>query len=270
MTGLFFIICFLASSIGSICGVGGGIMIKPVLDALGIFSTETASFLSGCTVLAMTSCFLVTEKLSGRTEINHKIGTPLAAGSAFGGVSGKLIFTRIIKSVSATIPIVTIQAVLLMMITSATLIYMRHQKNIKTHSFDNAAVCLLLGALLGLISSFLGIGGGPLNIITLHFFFSMSARPAAANSLYIIFFSQAASMIYTMLSDSIPQYDIATLTAMITGGIIGGYMGRLLSVKLGETKRNRLFYILLIFIIFTNIYSIYSSIPSPGNSQPDR
>ena len=33
---LIFIICLLASVIGGICGIGGGVIIKPVLDAMGI------------------------------------------------------------------------------------------------------------------------------------------------------------------------------------------------------------------------------------------
>ena len=33
---LIFLICFSASVIGAICGIGGGVIIKPVLDAFGI------------------------------------------------------------------------------------------------------------------------------------------------------------------------------------------------------------------------------------------
>ena len=50
-----FLICFLASIIGAICGVGGGVIIKPVVDAFGLLTISQASFLSGCTVLAMSA-----------------------------------------------------------------------------------------------------------------------------------------------------------------------------------------------------------------------
>ena len=52
---IFFLICFLASAVGAVCGIGGGVIIKPVLDAFGILDVETISFLSGCTVLSMTA-----------------------------------------------------------------------------------------------------------------------------------------------------------------------------------------------------------------------
>ena len=42
---------------------------------------------------------------------------------------------------------------------------------------------------LGILSSFLGIGGGPINLVVLFFFFSMDTKTAAQNSLYTILFS---------------------------------------------------------------------------------
>ncbi|MEI3183290.1 MAG: sulfite exporter TauE/SafE family protein [Lachnospiraceae bacterium] len=39
------------------------------------------------------------------------------------------------------------------------------------------------------MSSFLGIGGGPINLVVLLYFFSMDTKAAAQNSLYIILFS---------------------------------------------------------------------------------
>lgn len=38
---LFFVISFLASIIGGICGIGGGIIIKPALDLSGLASIAT-------------------------------------------------------------------------------------------------------------------------------------------------------------------------------------------------------------------------------------
>ena len=49
---LFSVVSFLASIAGAICGIGGGVIIKPALDLLGWASVSTISFLSGCTVLS--------------------------------------------------------------------------------------------------------------------------------------------------------------------------------------------------------------------------
>ena len=52
---VFLIVCFGASIVGAICGIGGGVIIKPVLDSFGVLDVTAISFLSGCTVLSMTT-----------------------------------------------------------------------------------------------------------------------------------------------------------------------------------------------------------------------
>lgn len=47
------LISFLASTAGAICGIGGGVIIKPTLGLFQMASVSTISFLSGCTVLSM-------------------------------------------------------------------------------------------------------------------------------------------------------------------------------------------------------------------------
>ena len=54
----------------------------------------------------------------------------------------------------------------------------------------NSLVCVAVGLTLGIMSSFLGIGGGPINLVVLYFFFSMETKVAAQNSLYIILIFQ--------------------------------------------------------------------------------
>ena len=52
---IFFAVSILASVVGAICGVGGGVFMKPALDAVGVLPVNTITFLSTCTVISMTS-----------------------------------------------------------------------------------------------------------------------------------------------------------------------------------------------------------------------
>ena len=99
-----------------------------------------------------------------------------------------------------------------LIVTLGTLIYTIYKAKIKTYKVENAIVCVLIGVFLGIMSSFLGIGGGPINLVVLFFFFSMSTKIAAENSLYIIFFSQIASLVSTIISGSVPDFQIGVLT----------------------------------------------------------
>ena len=59
---IFFLVALTASIAGAICGIGGGVIIKPVLDLLHLETVAAISFLSGCTVLSM-SCYSVGKSL---------------------------------------------------------------------------------------------------------------------------------------------------------------------------------------------------------------
>ena len=61
---LYFFISFGASIVGAISGIGGGVIIKPVLDGLSSSGVSTISFLSGSTVLSMTTVTLIRSRRS--------------------------------------------------------------------------------------------------------------------------------------------------------------------------------------------------------------
>ena len=88
---IFFLICILATTVGGISGVGGGVIIKPVLDAITALDVSTISFLSGTTVLAMTCSSIVLGR-NRDVQVEKRRGTALAIGAALGGVGGKALF----------------------------------------------------------------------------------------------------------------------------------------------------------------------------------
>lgn len=252
-----FLVCFLSSIAGAICGIGGGVIIKPVLDALGVMSVSAVSFLSGCTVLSMTTYSVLKSKMSGESRIEKKTGFPLALGAAFGGVAGKWLFSLISSLSPDKDKVGAVQAACLFVVTLGTLCYTLYKDKIRTYQVTAPAVCVAIGLVLGILSSFLGIGGGPINLVVLFFFFSMSTKTAAENSLYIIFFSQIASLVSSLLTGSVPEFQISMLVLMAAGGIGGGIAGRVINKRLTDRLVNRLFIVLMVVILFINIYNIY-------------
>lgn len=126
---LFFIVSFFASIAGVICGIGGGVIIKPVLDTFGWASAATISFLSGCTVLSM-SCYSAGKSLLAKdSKVNMETGTPLAIGAAIGGVLGKQMFTAIKNASPVPDMVGGVQAGCLAIITFLTLVYTLNKAN---------------------------------------------------------------------------------------------------------------------------------------------
>ena len=257
---LVYIICFIASLIGSICGIGGGIIIKPALDALGLYSVNIVSFLSACTVLAMTAYSVISLKISGERSIDNKRTLPLALGAAFGGILGKWGFVFISSFTLNKGRVGAIQAFFLFLMTLLPLLYVIYKEKIKTKNINSSLACALVGFLLGLVSAFLGIGGGATYLVLLIYLFSMSTKVAVENSLYVIFVSQVFSILYAYISGSIPKFEIFILLFMIFGGISGGIVGRILKKKLTDKMVEKLFIIFMIIMLVINIFNIYKFI----------
>lgn len=143
---------------------------------------------------------------------------------------GKELFSAIKSLFSNGEAVGGIQAVALGIITMGTLLYTINKAKIFTKRLNNKISCVPVGLMLGIMSSFLGIGGGPINLVVLGFLFSMDSKTAAANSLYIILFSQLASLTSTLLS-GVPPFQPLALAVMIAGGVGGGIVGRALNKK---------------------------------------
>lgn len=255
MAIFFLIISFSASIIGAICGIGGGVIIKPVLDMTGIASVSVISFLSSCTVLSM-STYNVVRSLADGGSIDTKNGTPLALGAALGGVAGNWVFRTAKAAFGNDALVLSAQSLCLLILTFGTLIYTIKKKGITPRPVKSLPACAFIGFLLGAFSSFLGIGGGPFNLVVLHYFFAMESKKAAANSLYIILFSQIANILVSVITGSVPDFEILSLILMIAGGIGGAQVGRSISRRIDNAMVDKLFCGLLTVIMGICVYNM--------------
>lgn len=255
------LVSFFASTAGAICGIGGGIIMKPLLDTLHLADAATISFLSSCTVFSM-SCYSVGKEWKrSESPIASKTVTPLAFGAALGGIIGNRAFGFIANRAAKPQSTGGYQALCLSVVTLFTLLYILFQNRIKTQKYKNPAFCGIIGLCLGAMSSFLGIGGGPVNLVVLHFFFSMSAKTTALNSLYIIFISQAANILTTLLQGNTPALKPIWLVLMVVGGILGGGTGRKLNRQMSERQINTLLKAMICLIFCISCWNARAFLP---------
>lgn len=93
--------------------------------------------------------------------------------------------------------------------------------------------------------------------MVLFYFFSMDTKKAAANSLYIILFSQLANFLVTVVSGSVPAFRWRALALMVAGGIGGGIVGRALNKRMDGKAVNKLFIGLMAVIICISVYNVW-------------
>ena len=251
---LLFFICLIASTVGSIVGAGGGVIIKPVLDMIGILPVSTVSFCSGCTVLAMAVCSLLRGRKDG-VKLEIRTSSILAIGAVLGGLVGKWMFEQVRNGFGNEAVLGSIQAIVLTIITIGVFLYVCNKDKLPSKHLTNPIAIATAGVGLGVISSFLGIGGGTSNVAVLFFFFSMEAKQAAKNSLYIIIFSQLSSIITSFVTGRVPSFEWIHLIFMIAGGVTSAFVGSAISRRIDNKGVEKLLKILLLIIICIDLYN---------------
>ena len=251
---LLFFICLISSTVGSIVGAGGGVIIKPVLDLIGILPVSTVSFCSGCTVLAMAVCSLLRGRKNG-VKLELRTSTILAIGAVLGGLVGKWLFEQVRNGFGNEKLLGSIQAIVLTLITFAVFLYVCNKDKLPSKHLSNPLSIAAAGVGLGVISSFLGIGGGTSNVAVLFFFFSMDAKQAAKNSLYIIIFSQLSSILTAFITHTVPSFEWMHLLFMVAGGVTSAFVGSAISRRIDNKGVEKLLKILLLIIIAIDLFN---------------
>ncbi len=252
---ILFIICLCASSVGTIVGAGGGVIIKPLLDLLGLLPVSTVSFCSGCTVLGMSLCSLIRTRKSD-VKLEFRTSTPLAIGAVLGGLVGKFLFELVRNGFGSESTLGAIQAVLLLTTEFGVFLYVCNKDKLPSKHVTGNLPPIIIGMCLGILSSFLGIGGGTSNVAVLFFFFSMDAKTAAKNSIYVIVFSQIASIITAIVTNSVPAFEMVDLLFMVAGGIGGALLGSAISKRINNKGVEKVMKIVLLLMTAINLYNV--------------
>lgn len=258
ITCIFFLVSLIASTIGAIAGIGGGVIIKPVMDAFQILPVSTISFLSGCTVLSMSLYSVGRAVISGDNYLKAQTTVPLGLGAAIGGVLGKELFKHLSSMFAQPDMVGSIQSACLLLVTLLTFFYTIFTARVHTKNIRNPGLSALIGLVMGILSAFLGIGGGPINLMVLSYFFSMDIKTSAQNSLTVILLSQIASLGTTLVTRSVPAFSPIMLALMVLGGILGGIFGRILNKRM-DARHVRILYLgAMVVIMLLSLKNIVS------------
>src|SRR5699024_7312244 len=258
---IYLLIGLLASIIGAIAGIGGGVIIKPVLDMMVHYDVGTISILSASTVFSMAVVSLIIIIFSKETEINFRTSGLLAVSSILGGFTGKIIFINLMTLIENKTIISFTQSIILTILMLVILIFHLYKDKLTSFQLNHAFFILLIGFKLVLIAAFLGIGGGPLYIAILTLGFSMTAKAASANSIFIIFFSQISSLLTTTFTTGFGDFDLSMLWYIVAGGAIGGIIGSTILTRVSNKYVVHVFTAAVTAIVLVNIFNVIKVIP---------
>ncbi|TDU81552.1 hypothetical protein EI77_00862 [Prosthecobacter fusiformis] len=213
---------FIGLSLG-LTGAGGSIITLPVLVYLAGLPAREAV---GISLFVVGTASLVGAVQRGRAGDFH---LPAALMFALSGMAGAVGGARLTPLVPAPI-LMILFAVLMVAVALNLLLGARRELVLPVECRPYR--CLLAGLGVGVLTGFIGVGGGFLLVPALIKFGRLPLRMATGTSLAVIAFNSAAGFL-SHLGEAPPRWPLALLFASIAiaGVLAGSYLSSRLPVK---------------------------------------
>ena len=214
---------FAAGILGSMIGLGGGVIVVPVLTFLGFPPTVAAS---NSLFAALSNAIASTISYSKQKRIVYSLGLKLGLLSIPGTVLGALFSTDVAPDVFKIL-------FGFVLIASAAYIFLRKKIESKEKTISKQMMIFAIGAsfFAGVISSFFGIGGGIIFVPLMIVGMGMAMKKAAPTSQMILLFASFSGVVVHSLLGH-PDFLQAGLLAV--GSFFGGLVGARLSIDIKE------------------------------------
>lgn len=240
---LFVLLGVVAAMFGSIVGLGGGIIIVPVLMLLGpVLTGET---IEHSTAVGVSLTVLVVTALSSTLAYTKRKIVDFRSGWLFFITSGPAAVIG--SAMTGIMPAGLFQLIfgIFMLAMAGLLIARDYMKPFskewpivrtlkdatgKVHTYSYGLVsALAIGFGVGLISGLFGIGGGSLFVPLMVLLFRFPPHVATATSMFVIFLS---SILGSGMHIGLGEIDWMLVLALVPGAWIGGKLGAAIAVKM--------------------------------------
>ena len=249
---IYFIVIFLACVLGAIVGLGGGVFIRPIFDAIGYHNVLNISFFSSMAILTMATVSTA-KKLKDGLSIKVSMAVLISSGAVVGGLLGNLLLEHLVATMDIESSVQLVQIIVTVVVLAIS-IFATTKRDLRYEIRFKVALPFI-GVGLGAVAAFLGIGGGPINVPILMIFFGLPIKTATAYSIIIIFFSHASRLVAMGFTVGYSYFDLRLLPFIIVAAAIGGFLGANLSKVFSESVVKKLFICALLAVIALNIFN---------------
>lgn len=243
------LIGFLSAFVGSLVGLGGGIVFVPAMlflyDYVAAFSWATPQTVVGISLVTMVftglSSTLAYYKLK---RVDVSTGVLFLIGSLPGAIVGSWLNTKFnADDFSLYFGILMLIVFLTMLIDrekltkNKQLVVTERTKTFtidgETHQYNVPLLgAIILSFAVGMLSGLFGIGGGTISVPAMILLFGIPVQVAIATSMFMIFFiSLFSASTHIVLGHIVWTYVIFFVIGSYLGGTVGARTGKLLRGK---------------------------------------
>jgi len=214
---------FAAGVLGSMIGLGGGIVVVPVLTFFGFPPTvASSSSLFAAFSNAVASTFSYSRQKRIEYSLGLKLGLLTIPGTVFGAFLSSDVTPGIFKVLFG-----------LVLISSVIYIFLRKKIETKERKLTKLMIVFAIAAsfFAGIISSFFGIGGGIIFVPLMVAGIGMTMKKAAPTSQFILLFASLSGIITHSI---LGHPDFVQAGLLSAGAFMGGLVGARLSLDIKE------------------------------------
>ena len=234
---IYAVIILVANVLGAVVGMGGSVLIKPMLDMIGAHPLVQINFFSSVAVLTMAIASTLRQRKQGAATPLPTL-VALAIGSVVGGVLGDQTFNRLL----AVLPAAAVNRLqIILTIASLALALAYSYWPVAQGHWTHPGLLALLAATMGWLATLLGIGGGPINVALFMAVCGIPIKQATIWSIVMILFSQLAKVAQVIAVGQLWAFDLSVLWVVIPTAAVGGVLGAMAS-KLFQSSRVTLLY----------------------------
>jgi len=256
--------------LSGIFGIGGGFLMTPILIFLGIPATyavaNVANSILGISVSGATTHWY-------KKTLDYKMGFMIVIGGLIGAILGMQIF-KYLREIGNINTIIALLYVYLLAIIG-TLIFVegikglseinkkkKIKKKLHTHYwihglpfrirfskskvYESALTPIILGFVVGLFASIMGIGGAFLMVPAMIYLIGMPTKLIPGTSLFVTIFITGFVVIAHAIQ--FKSIDLVLVSFLLSGSIIGLHVGLKISEKLNASEYKALLAVLLIAV----------------------
>jgi len=251
LTGLVLVGIF-TGLISGFFGVGGGMILVPLLMAMGLDIKSAI----GISIVQMVFTSVLGSYLNyrkGNLKINE--GLWVGAGGLLGGVFGARLTDLLPKE--------QLQYVFLALVLFAIYRILTAKKpdTAQVQKSFSPALLLAIGFVIGIVAMMLGVGGSIMLTPILVSYLYFPTKKAATAGLFFVVFSSISGLTYKLYSGSLHSLDVDINTILIVSfaALFGVVLGIYLKEKVGDNSHKKYLIILYLFILALLIKKIFFS-----------
>ncbi|WFL78096.1 sulfite exporter TauE/SafE family protein [Altererythrobacter arenosus] len=243
----------LTGVLSGLFGVGGGFLTTPLLIFYGIPPTVAAASAATQVTGASVSGVLAHGRRDG---VDYRMGMVMVAGGIFGAMIGALLF-RLLQALGQIDVVISILYVI-MLGTIGTLMLRealevirpsgkksnqprkrRHHPIVaglpwrtrfyRSGLYISPLAPLILGALVGVLTMLMGVGGGFMLVPAMLYILGMSGNVVVGTSLFqILFVTMATTMTHALTTKAV---DVVLAGLLLLGSVMGAQFGTQIALK---------------------------------------